>query len=148
MSTITQHAPGTFCWFELATTDHDAGNQFYSKLFGWEVDTQPAGPGMTYTIHRLAGRDAAAAHGMAPPHYPAGTPSHWLAYLAVENVDETLEKVKAAGGKVLTGPFDVMDYGRMGVCQDPAGATFAIWQARKNTGVGVTGEPGSFGWCQ
>ena len=30
MPTITQHAPGSFCWVELATTDPAAANRSYA----------------------------------------------------------------------------------------------------------------------
>lgn len=148
MPTTTTHAPGTFCWFELASRDQDAAKQFYARLYGHEIHEVPIAPGETYTLLKLAGRDAAAISRLNESHDPPGTPSHWLAYLAVESADATAQKVAAAGGKVLAPPFDVMDLGRMAMCVDPNGGAFAIWQAGKNTGVGVTGEPGSFGWCQ
>lgn len=148
MSTITQHANGTFCWFELATTDQAAAKEFYSKLFGYEIQDSPMGPNETYTIFKLGGRDAAAAATMRVSEYPPGTPAHWLTYIAVDDADASAEKVKAAGGRVLAGPFDVMEHGRMAMCVDPAGAAFAIWQAKQHPGAGVLGEPGAFGWCQ
>ena len=36
MPTVTTHAPGTFCWPELATSDQDAAKKFYSTVFGWQ----------------------------------------------------------------------------------------------------------------
>lgn len=148
MPTTTTHAPGTFCWFELTTRDQNVAKQFYSRLFGAEISDSPVGEGESYTILKLAGRDAAGIGPMREKDYPPGTPSHWMAYLAVESADATAQKVAAAGGRVLVAPFDVMEYGRMAVCVDPNGGTFAIWQAKQHTGAGVTGEPGSFGWCQ
>ena len=36
MPIVEKHAPGDFCWMELATTtDHAAANRFYSELFPW-----------------------------------------------------------------------------------------------------------------
>ena len=46
-----------------------------------------------------------------------------------------------AGGKWLALPFDVMNYGRMAVVQDPAGAVISIWQPMTHPGAGVTHEP-------
>ena len=43
--------------------------------------------------------------------------------------------------------FDVMDFGRMAVIADPAGAVFAAWQAKKHKGVGITGENGTVCWA-
>ena len=37
MTTITQHAPGTFSWPELATTDPAAAKRFYATLLGLQV---------------------------------------------------------------------------------------------------------------
>jgi len=148
MATITQHAPGSFCWIELASTDQNASRAFYSKLFGWTSNDTPLGEGQTYTIFQLGGRDSAALQQLTPKQYPPGTPSHWLAYLAVEDADATAARVKASGGQILAPAFDVMESGRMAICQDPHGGTFAVWQARKHPGLGVTGEPGSLTWCQ
>ena len=35
MTTVSQHAPGTFCWIQLGTTDEEGARKFYSGLFGW-----------------------------------------------------------------------------------------------------------------
>jgi predicted enzyme related to lactoylglutathione lyase len=148
MPSTTVHAPGTFSWFELATTNQDAARTFYSKLFGYEVQDNPISDNEVYTIFKLGGRDASAAFTLSEKNYPKGTPPHWTAYLMVESADASAAKVKAAGGTVMVEPFDVMEHGRMAVCADPNGAAFCVWQARQHSGVGVAGEPGSFGWCQ
>jgi len=148
MPNITTHAPGTFCWFELATNNQDGARTFYSKLFGYEPSDTPMGDGQTYTILKLAGRDAAALYAMRAQDYPPGTPPHWMAYVSVESADAAAAAVKAAGGQVLVEPFDVMEHGRMAVCMDPLGAAFSLWQSKQHTGVGVCGEHGSFAWCQ
>jgi predicted enzyme related to lactoylglutathione lyase len=148
MSTLTQHAPGTFCWIELATTDQAGARDFYSKLFGYEVHETPTGPGSTYTIFRLGGRDAAAMHPMDAAHYPPGTPAHWMTYLAVTSADQAAAKVKESGGNVMAPPFDVMDVGRMAVCADPTGAAFCVWEGKAHAGLGVKDEPGALAWCQ
>jgi len=44
MPPIDKHTPGSFCWFELATTDQPAAKQFYQSLFEWDVQDSPVGP--------------------------------------------------------------------------------------------------------
>ena len=39
------------------------------------------------------------------------------------------------------------DRGRAALIQDPTGAFFSVWEAKQRSGVGVTGEPGSFCWA-
>ncbi len=148
MPSVITHAPGTFCWPELVTSDGDAAKKFYSTLFGWEVHDQDMGPGMTYTIFKLRGVDVAAGFKMTPDMVKLGVPPNWGAYVSVENADASIEKAKALGGKLLQGPHDVMDHGRLAVLMDTQGATFSVWQANRNIGVGLLGEPGSLGWTQ
>ena len=62
--------------------------------------------------------------------------------MLVENVDETVEKAKAAGGKVLAGPFDMEDVGRMAIIADPQGAFLGVYQ-RFSEG---SGSEGVFVW--
>ena len=54
-------------------------------------------------------------------------PPHWMGYFAVDNTDAALERVSAAGGKIMVPAFD-MSYGRMAVIADPAGAVVSIVQ--------------------
>jgi predicted enzyme related to lactoylglutathione lyase len=147
MPIIDKHAPGSFCWIELATSDQPAAKAFYSSLFGWTVNDFPMGPGDVYTIFRLDGRDSGAAYTMRADQREQGVPPNWLLYIAVESADDAAALISASGGKVCAPPFDVMDAGRMSVVQDPTGAVFAVWQAKKNSGLGVAGDAGAFCWA-
>lgn len=149
MPTITQHAPGTFCWPELMTTDAPAAKKFYSGLFGWEATDIPmGGEDGPYSLLRVRGQDTGAMMGMTKEMKQHNVPPHWGAYVAVASADETVAKAKTLGGTVLKEPFDVWDLGRMAVMQDPTGAAFCVWEAKKHIGVQVLGEPGSLGWTQ
>jgi predicted enzyme related to lactoylglutathione lyase len=147
MPTIDKHAPGSFSWIELATTDQPAAKAFYSGLFGWQSADFPMGPGQVYTIFKIEGRDAAAGYTIHGPMTEQGVPPHWGLYVATESADASAARVTGAGGKVLAAPFDVFDFGRMAAFQDPTGATFAVWQAGKNSGTGITGVPGTLCWA-
>lgn len=147
MPNVTNHAPGSFCWLELSTTDQNAAKQFYSSLFGWAIDDQPMGPGQFYTMFNLEGRNAAAAATMDQDMRDQGVPPHWMLYMCVSSADDTVAKAQQAGGKVLAPAFDVFDFGRMAALQDPTGANFSIWQPQQHTGTGITGVPGTLCWA-
>ena len=147
MANIEKHAPGEFCWIELATTDQSAAQAFYSKIFGWSPRDMPIGPNETYTIFDLQGCPAAASYTLRPDQRSRGVPPHWALYVAVQNADETTARVKQLGGTILAEPFDVFDAGRTSVLQDPTGAVFCIWQANKHTGTRITGEHGTLCWA-
>jgi predicted enzyme related to lactoylglutathione lyase len=144
---VHHHAPGSFCWFELATTDQTAANAFYASLFGWEITDTPLGPGETYTIFKIDNRAAAAAHTMDRDQRALGVPPAWLLYVSVENVDAAAKRADSVGGTVLAPPFDVTDAGRMTVVRDPTGASLALWEPRNNHGAGIVHEPGTCVWA-
>jgi uncharacterized protein len=148
MPTVTQHAPGTFCWPELMTSDQDAAKKFYAAVFGWKINDMDLGGGAVYTIFEQDGKDVAALFTLQPDQRAQGIPPHWGSYVSVANVDEAAKKAASLGGTVLVQPFDVMDKGRSAVIQDPIGATFCLWQAKTHAGVSMLGEPGSLGWTQ
>lgn len=147
MSHVDKHAPGDFCWMELATTDQNSAKHFYGSLFGWVADDMPMGPDSYYTIFRLEGRDSGAAYTMGPDKRGQGVPPHWNLYIAVENADAAADKAAKLGAKVIAPAFDVFDAGRMAVLQDPTGAIFTAWQAKKNAGIGIVRSHGAFCWA-
>ncbi len=146
MTNIDQHPAGSFCWIELHTSDQNAAKSFYSALFGWEAIDSPMGPNDFYTEFKLQAREAAAGCTLRPEERAAGVPPHWMIYIAVENADAAVAKAQGLGGKILAPAFDVMDFGRMAVIQDPTGATFCVWQAKKNSGIRVAGVHGTLCW--
>jgi hypothetical protein len=148
MTITTQHAPGTFCWPELATTDAQGAKKFYSSLFGWSSVDNDMGPDGVYTMLKQKGADAGALHGLNQEQRSRGVPPHWNSYVAVESADQAAAKAKQLGGTVLLDPFDVMDLGRMAILQDPTGAMFSLWEAKKHIGVGILNEPGALCWTE
>jgi len=147
MTDIEKHSPGTFSWVELGTTDQNGAKKFYTQLFGWSVDDFPMGPSEFYSMFKLQGRDTGAAYTLRPDQKAQGVPPHWLLYIATQDADATAKRVADLGGKVIAPPFDVMEHGRMAVIQDPAGATFAVWQAKQHPGTAISGVDGTLCWA-
>jgi uncharacterized protein len=144
MPLMKTHAPGDFCWIELGTTDQTAAKKFYMELFGWTVDEFPMGPNDFYTMFQIDGRDVGAAYTLRPDQRAHGVPAHWNLYVAVENADTASSRATELGAKVLAPAFDVFDVGRMAVLQDPTGAAFSVWQAKRHSGFGIKGVHGTF----
>lgn len=144
MAHVEKHVTGDFCWIELATTDQPAAKNFYSGLFDWDIAEFPIAANDFYTTFKIDGRDVAAAYTLRSEQRAQGVPPHWNLYVAVENADSTTERATGLGTKVIAKPFAVHDAGRMAILQDPAGAVFSVWQAKRNIGFGVKGIPGTF----
>jgi predicted enzyme related to lactoylglutathione lyase len=147
MAETKNHPAGSFCWVELGTSDQDAAKKFYSSLFGWTVTDNPMGPDGVYTIFKLKGRDAAAGYTLRKEELDQHVPPHWNLYITVDSADAAVAKAAKVGGTVLAPAFDVMDAGRMGVIQDPTGAAFCLWQAKKSAGIEAENENGALCWA-
>ena len=96
MAEFTAHAPGTFSWPELSTTDQKGAVAFYRALFGWDVSESPMGPTEVYSTLLMRGKPVGAAYTMRPEERQAGAPPHWNAYVTVANTDESVKKAQGA----------------------------------------------------
>jgi len=116
--------PGKFVWHDLTTGDVEAAKKFYTALFGWDyLNTTVLG--RPYTVARLGTKAVAGLH--APnPERAGNTPSHWLSYMSVADVDASVTKAKGEGGAVLAGPVEIGSIGRAAVLRDPQGAPFGL----------------------
>jgi predicted enzyme related to lactoylglutathione lyase len=140
MAKIESYAPGSFCWAELATADADGAKKFYGDMFGWTAQDNPMPQGV-YTIFQSGGDDVAAVY-QAPPEVP----THWGVYFSVTDVDASAAQITQLGGKIVMGPMDVGEPGRMVVAQDPQGVHFSLWQAKGTIGATYGGPLGNVVW--
>lgn len=142
-------AEGSPCWADATLPDLRAGERFYGELFGWTFTEGGAGTGSGRGFPRhsralLDGRPIAALVAKRDGRMPTA----WGIHLASPDLDGTVEKVRRAGGTVLTEPVARSEAGRSAVVADPDGAVFAVWQAGTRPGFGVTDVPGAFCWAE
>jgi predicted enzyme related to lactoylglutathione lyase len=139
MAERTSHAPGTFSWVDLGTTDGEGAKAFYGALLGWEFEDLPVPDSPPYSMARIGGLNVAAVYTKRDEAQPPA----WLSYVTVADADGIAGSAAGLGATVISEPFDVMDAGRMAVLQDPTGAVFAIWQAQQSIGAQLVNDPGS-----
>ena len=124
---MSEHAMpchGAFCWNELGTTDDEAAKKFYAELLGWKFKEGEAA-GMKYSEISLGdGKGFGGLYKMGPEF--GGAPSHWMSYVAVDDVDASAKRVEELGGKVCVPPTDIPNVGRFSVINDPTGATLSL----------------------
>src|SRR5215210_4828514 len=114
---------GTFCWNELATKDLGAAKKFYTQLLGWQLQESTAA-GMAYNEIVVGGEHIGGIYQMMAEQGDA--PSHWMSYVAVDDVDAKAKLAGELGGKVCVPPTDIPNVGRFCVITDPTGATFSL----------------------
>ena len=111
---------GDVCWVEIAATDMSRGQAFYKTVFGWEFASPPSMPEGTYAIFKkpgtkLAGGMYPAKEGdMIQPKVNSegkGQATNRI-IMRVEEVDDALKKIVAAGGAIISYVLCVMTCGQ------------------------------------
>ena len=104
------------------------------------------GEGMAYTTLQVKGQPAAGMYGLTSDMLKQGVPPHWMVYFTVLDATQSAAKAKELGGKIVAGPLDAHDIGRMAVIEDPTGAKFALWQPLRHIGAKIVNEIGTPAW--
>jgi uncharacterized protein len=117
---------GDFIWYELVTTNARKAAEFYRSFLDWNV-TNAEGVEFEYLILSAGEEDVAGMMNLptAEDGSYQGSPG-WLGYIGVDDVDESVERIVAAGGKVMLAPMDVPGVGRMAMMADPQGVPFYV----------------------
>lgn len=113
-----------FVHVELSSNDLPAAKTFYSKLFDWKLEDMDMGPGGTYTMISVGdGTGGGMMKNMIP-----GSPSFWLAYVVVDDIDAATKKAASLGAKVMKEVTEVPGMGWLSVIVDPTGAALGLWK--------------------
>ena len=110
---------GGISYLRVPAKDPRDSASFYEAVFGWSVDADRDDPSFEDGTGHVIG------HFMADQ--PVAGEAGVLPYVFVERVDETLEKVVARGGEVVTPPYPESDLG-VATFRDPAGNVIGVWQ--------------------
>lgn len=121
---------GTWGWNELMTRNPAKAEQFYGELFGWTFADVNEDPKKHYRLIQQPTADDSMKAGLLPITPEMGNLSaSWSVYFIVDELNVTLEKLKALGGKVNVEPFTI-EVGEIAVVVDPQGGVFnLIWMS-------------------
>lgn len=138
----------TFIWYELATGDPQAAQEFYCAVVGWTGE-DIGQPGQPYRRLSSHGRGVAGIAGVPPGASGDAARPGWTGYIAVPNTDEAAGGIEAAGGRILFGPADIPGIGRFAAVADPGGARFQLLTPLPVGDMPPAGHrmnPGNVGW--
>jgi predicted enzyme related to lactoylglutathione lyase len=110
---------GGISYLRIPAADPHRSAAFYAAVFDWSVRTDREDPafedGTGHVIgHFVADQPVAGEAGLRP-------------YVFVESLDETLERVVANGGEIVTPPYPEGDL-RVATFRDPAGNVVGVWE--------------------
>ena len=131
--------------FEIHADDVERAKKFYSSVFGWEM-LQMGGEYGNYVVLKsgpgpdelggkpIAMKDVGINGGMMKRNAPKGpegvSPNSYVSIIGVDNIDEMMAKIEAAGGKPHTDKMDVPGVGQLRYYQDTEGNLFGIIQPK------------------
>jgi hypothetical protein len=109
--------------FEIPVDDPERATKFYANVFGWDIGTF-GGP-EDYWLCSTGGQDEPGIDGALTRRSSTFAPVH----VGVSSVDETLRKVREAGGEVLPPKAAVPGVGYAAYCRDSEGNALGVFEA-------------------
>ncbi len=118
--------------FEIPADDMERAKKFYSETFGWDIVSTPVA-GMEYYGMRSGEVDdmnmpkevGVINGGLFKRQKPDQTQT---IFITVSSLDEYIDKIKKAGGSILTDKIEVPKMGRFVYFKDPEGNVIGIWE--------------------
>lgn len=135
---------GEFIWYELMTSDLEGARAFYEPVVGWTIGVASGMPGMDY---RMIGPPDATFGGVMQidaDMAAQGARPGWIGYVGVDDVDASVEAIRAMGGVIHMGPSDIPGVGRIAMAADPRGALFYVMRGAVE-GTSTAFSPGKLG---
>ncbi|KTD20356.1 VOC family protein [Legionella londiniensis] len=115
---------GEIGWNRLMTDDIEKAKAFYQDVFGWEtfeVDLE----GAPYFIFKLGAKKIAGLMQL-PQQWQA--PPHWMSFIAVENIENTINEARRLGAELIIEPKIITGLGLVALFKDPTGAVAGLYQ--------------------
>jgi predicted enzyme related to lactoylglutathione lyase len=114
--------------FEIAGTDAERLQSYYSELFDWEIDANnPMKYGIVARESNVNADGVGIGGGISP--VPEGYPGHVTVYVEVPDVEASLARAESLGGTRMMGPEEVMDGLVIGLFNDPEGHVIGVIQS-------------------
>ena len=117
-------AHGKICYLEIPAKTAEASAEFYSTIFGWKVRTRGDG--------ELAFDDTGGVSGTWVKESDRTPDERTRTYIMVDAITDTLKRIQAAGGRVLTPRTEIgQNMGAFAAFADPVGNEFGLYEEPK-----------------
>jgi uncharacterized protein len=110
---------GGISYLHIPSTDPSQSAAFYEKVFGWNIRHHPEHPAFEDGTGHVIGA-------WVKDRMPSAD-SGILPYVYVDSVDQVIERVSAAGGRLIKPPYLEGDL-LVATFGDPFGTVIGVWQ--------------------
>ena len=108
--------------FEIPVDDPDRAEKFYEAVFGWTFDRYPGAP--TYYGMASTGETNPGINGAL---FQRGEDSGTTITMSVDSIEDSIAKIKAAGGSVIRDKMPIPTMGYFATCTDTEGNTIGLF---------------------
>jgi predicted enzyme related to lactoylglutathione lyase len=115
--------------FEILAEDPEGARQFYTQVFGWGAEDW-GGEGTYWMLSTGEDGTPGINGAIMGRHFDQAV----INTIEIESLEDTMEEVVHAGGKVVNEPNEIPGVGRHVYCQDPEGNMFGILQPAAEMG--------------
>jgi uncharacterized protein len=109
--------------WELMVSDLDKAKEFYTNVFQWNIEDNPAFPGYPWVD---PGKEPRGAMWVKPDMAPAYALN---VYFGVDSVEQALARAVGAGGTLLVPETPIEGVGSWGMFADPDGIPIGVFHA-------------------
>lgn len=135
---------GKHVWYDLMTPDPAGAIAFYGEVFGWTTQSWDKGD---YTMWGVGQEQWGGLMALPQAAQDAGAPPHWIGYVNVADINATVAKCEALGGKIMVPPTPISEGTFFAIMLDLEGATFAAYSSSNPSDAGWD-PPGPFQWAE
>lgn len=127
MTETKAQATGTIIGLDLTVPDAEGVRDFYASVIGWQPEPFPMDGYDDYFMKspETGAISAGVCHARG---VNADLPAQWMVYIAVEDLQASLDRCHELGGEALTEIKGNEGEARYCVIRDPAGAVLALMQ--------------------
>lgn len=121
--------------FEIPINSPEEGQKFYNDVFGWKISQWG---NMDYWMVETSEKKTDQSNEMNSINggmlKREGLWQHPILTIAVEDIEEALKKIEAAGGKMIKGKDSIGEMGWTAYFEDNQGNTMGLWQNNPKSG--------------
>lgn len=109
---------------ELWAKDPATSSKFYADVFDWKIEADPK---FNYYMFSAAGGPGG---GFVTDQYQQYKQGDIIPYIATDDIDATLKKIEAMGGKTLQPKTEIEGIGWFAFFSDPGGNRLALYTVK------------------
>jgi len=110
---------------EFPAKDTKAAGKFYGDVFDWTIDTDP---NFDYTMFQAEGGPGGGFVAIGAPGHITYEPGDVLLYIGTDDIEASLRKVEAHGGKAVVENTEIPGVGWFAVFTDPSGNRVGLFK--------------------